>query len=167
MPTPPQTMALTQDALYAGFLRGAPAARWGSVFTTDDGALVANGETIARRVDATSVWLVPTRVSRAAAARRRAFKRHALLAGYQIHTGAKPPIPAPGVAPVPPVSPADAGLVAEALEAYAGLLPEPTHPRSLAARCRRLAAVYEAARVGDRALAVGLYAALPPSPEEE
>lgn len=148
--------------LFDGFLRGrGPMGYSGSGvrLTCRDGTLRAGTCRVAVRVSAQEVWISPDALPRSAAQYRSRLRRAAAVAGFHVMETPKPPMPQVGFAPIPPVSVSDARLVVRALRDYAkAAMASPAE----AERCRRLAEIYNAAAEGDRALAGGLYAALPP-----
>ena len=160
--TPQPRDALSLTSLIDSFLRGRGDAIYPNVVLSGS-RLLAHGTHVATRLSGTEVWVTPEPLARNPGIVRGKVRREALLHGFRVYEGAKPPAD-DAFAPIPPVSREDAALVVQALRrlangtALAGL-PDPR----AADRCRRLAAVYEAAAKGDRALASGLYGALPPT----
>lgn len=158
-------VADTLDTLIEAFLRDGPAAQCGSA-VQETGRFLSAGDLIARRLSPAEVWIQPRPLGPVSGKHRARVRRAALMAGFRLYEGAKPPAEADdNFAPIPPVSREDATLVVSALRRYANGAAPGLPDASVAERCRRLADVYEAASKGNRTLAAGLYGALQPSPK--
>ena len=88
------------------------------------------------------------------------LRRIALVEGYSVYDGPKPPEAPEGFTTIPPLTADDARLVARALRTLAVQCASGEWPVS--ERARRLADVYDHAAEGHAALAAGVYSTLPP-----
>ncbi len=145
-----------------GFLRGAPETTYPNVIHSGT-RLHAYGIHLATRLSATEVWVTPARLTQPAGQVRAIVRREAMLAGLFVYDGPKPPAQNPGFATIPPLTAADARIVALALRTLA--VADAARSPARCERARRLAQVYDHAAAGEKALAAGSYAALPPSQE--